>query len=211
MKKNLFIMLALVAGVSSLTSCGSKKVAVAPAVESRIKSQTSLEGDKVMVETTKLQGIDMIDDLSEDGLSMRKVAYKWYAGIGKANDKQTAVEFAEREARTTISRIVETMVLDQAERGSLTNNGETQKALTSHWQQVSRSLQNACEPFGETKIEYSPSTRMYTATAKVGMRGDKFQQMLNNAGNFKPTNLSGKELDDFINVNKAIMEAAKGN
>lgn len=211
MKKNLFIMLALVAGVSFLTSCGSKKVAVAPAVESRIKSQTSLEGDKVMVETTKLQGIDMIDDLSEDGLSMRKVAYKWYAGIGKANDKQTAVEFAEREARTTISRIVETMVLDQAERGSLTNNGETQKALTSHWQQVSRSLQNACEPFGETKIEYSPSTRMYTATAKVGMRGDKFQQMLNNAGNFKPTNLSGKELDDFINVNKAIMEAAKGN
>ena len=211
MKTNLFIMLALVAGVSILTSCGSKKVAVAPAVESRIKSQTSLEGDKVMVETTKLQGIDMIDDLSEDGLSMRKVAYKWYAGIGKANDKQTAVEFAEREARTTISRIVETMVLDQAERGSLTNNGETQKALTSHWQRVSRSLQNACEPFGETKIEYSPSTRMYTATAKVGMRGDKFQQMLNNAGNFKPTNLSGKELDDFINVNKAIMEAAKGN
>ena len=210
MKKNLFLMVAFIAGVCVITSCGSKKAAVSPAVESKIKSQPSLEGDKVMVETTKLQGIDMVDDLSEDGLSMRKVAYKWYAGIGKANDKQTAVEFAEREARTTISRIVETMVLDQAERGSLTNNGETQKALTSHWKQVSRSIQNACEPFGETKIEYSPSTKMYTATAKVGMRGDKFQQLLNNAGNFKPTNLSGKELDDFINVNKAIMEAAQG-
>lgn len=211
MKKNsLFIMMALVACVCVMTSCGSKKTAVSPAVESKIKSQTSLEGDKVMVETTKLDGVDMVDDLSEDGLSMVKVAYKWYAGIGEANDKQTAIEFAEREARTTISRIVETLVLDEAERGSLTNNGDTQKALTSHWKQVSRSIQNGCEPFGDTKIEYNSSTKMYRATAKVGMRGDKFQKMLNNAGNFKPSNLSGKDLEDFINVNKAIMEAAQG-
>ena len=163
-----------------------------------------------MVETAKLQGIEMVDDLSEDGLSIVKVAYKWYAGINKANDKQTAIEFAEREARTTISRIVQTMVVDQAKRASIANNGEAQKALTSHWEQVSSSLQKACEPFGETKIEYNPATKMYTATAKVGMRGDKFQQMLNNAGNFKPSNLSGKDLEDFIKANKAIMNAAQG-
>lgn len=191
-----------------MVSCGSKKQAV---VESRIDKQTSLEGEKVAVETTRLQGIEMIDDLSEDGLSMRKVAYKWYAGIGKANDKQTAVEFADREARATISRVIENMVLDQAQRGTVANNGEVQKALTSHWQQVSRSIQNACEPFGDTKIEYNPSNRMYTVTAKVGVRGDKFQQMLNNAGNFKPSTLSGKDLEDFIETNKAIMNAAKGN
>lgn len=192
----------------AMVSCGSKKQAV---VESRIDKQTSLEGEKVAVETTRLQGIEMIDDLSEDGLSMRKVAYKWYAGIGKANDKQTAVEFADREARATISRVIENMVLDQAQRGTVANNGEVQKALTSHWQQVSRSIQNACEPFGDTKIEYNPSNRMYTVTAKVGVRGDKFQQMLNNAGNFKPSTLSGKDLEDFIETNKAIMNAAKGN
>jgi len=191
-----------------MVSCGSKKQAV---VESRIDKQTSLEGEKVAVETTRLQGIEMIDDLSEDGLSMRKVAYKWYAGIGKANDKQTAVEFSDREARATISRVIENMVLDQAQRGTVANNGEVQKALTSHWQQVSRSIQNACEPFGDTKIEYNPSNRMYTVTAKVGVRGDKFQQMLNNAGNFKPSTLSGKDLEDFIETNKAIMNAAKGN
>ena len=199
-------MIALVAMV--MVSCGSKKQAV---VESRIDKQTSLEGEKVAVETTRLQGIEMIDDLSEDGLSMRKVAYKWYAGIGKANDKQTAVEFADREARATISRVIENMVLDQAQRGTVANNGEVQKALTSHWQQVSRSIQNACEPFGDTKIEYNPSNRMYTVTAKVGVRGDKFQQMLNNADNFKPSTLSGKDLEDFIETNKAIMNAAKGN
>lgn len=198
-------MIALAAMV--MVGCGSSK----NVTESRIDKGTSLEGEKVVVETAKLQGIDMADELSEDGTKIVKVAYKWYAGIGKANDKQTAIEMAELEARATISRIVENAVMTTAERGTLANNGEVQKALTSHWQQVSRSIQNACEPFGDTKIEYSPSTKMYTVTAKVGMRGDKFQQMLNNAGNFKPSTLSGKDLDDFIKVNKEIMNAAKGN
>lgn len=191
-----------------LASCGTQKQAV---VETRVENQKSLEGEKVAVETTKMQGIDMVDDLSEDGLTMVKVAYKWYAGIGKANDKQTAIEIAEREARATISRVVENMVLDESERGTVANNGEVQKALTSHWKQVSSSLQNACEPFGDTKIEYNPTTKMYTATAKVGIRGDRFQKMLNNAGNFKPNTLSGKDLNDFIETNKSIMNAAKGN
>lgn len=200
-----FAAVALAAMV--MVSCGSSK----KAAESRIDKGTSLEGEKVVVETARLQGIDMVEGLSEDGTKIVKLAYKWYAGIGKANDKQTAIEMAELEARATISRIVENAVVANSERGSLVDNGEVQKALTSHWQQVSRSIQNACEPFGDTKIEYSPTTRMYTVTAKVGIRGDKFQQMLNNAGNFKPSNLSGKDLDDFIAVNKEIMNAAKGN
>lgn len=101
-------------------------------------------------------------------------------------------------------------VLAESERGSVVNNGAVQKALTSHWQQVSMSIQNACEPFGKTKIEYSQTTRMYTVTQKVGIRGDKFQKMLNSAGNYKPNDLQGEELKQFIEVNKSIMEAAKG-
>lgn len=190
-----------------MASCSASK----RAAESHIDKQTNLEGEKVMVETAKLQGIEMVDDLSEDGTKIKKVAYKWYAGIGKANDKQAAIEMAELEARATISRIVENAVKASSERGSLIDNGAVQKALTSHWEQVSRSIQNACEPFGNTKIEYNQSTKMYTVTAKVGIRGDKFQQMLNNAGNYKPSSLSGKDLDDFIEVNKQIMNAAKGN
>ncbi|MBQ7062915.1 MAG: hypothetical protein IJM88_06480 [Bacteroidales bacterium] len=190
-----------------MTGCSSSK----KMADSKIEKKTTLEGDKVLVETARMQGIEMKEDLNEDGTKIVKVAYKWYAGIGKANDKQAAIEMAELEARATISRIVENAVLATAERGTLANNGEVQKALSSHWQQVSRSIQNACEPFGDTKIEYNSASRMYTVTAKVGMRGDKFQQMLNNAGNFKPATLSGKDLDDFIEANRQIMNAAKGN
>lgn len=191
-----------------LASCGSSKKAV---VESRIEKERSLEGEKVVVETTKLYGTEMVESLNEDGTKMVKVPYKWYAGIGKANDKQTAIEMAELEARATISRIIENAVLAESERGTVANNGDVQKALTSHWKQVSTSIQNACEPIGDTKIEYSPSSKMYTVTAKVGIRGDRFQQLLNSAGNFKPSNLSGDDLQQFIETNKSIMNAARGN
>ena len=194
--------------VLMLASCGSHKNAV---VESKIEKDRSLEGEKVVVETTKLYGTEMVESLNEDGTKMVKVPYKWYAGIGKANDKQTAIEMAELEARATISRIIENAVLAESERGTVANNGDVQKALTSHWKQVSTSIQNACEPIGDTKIEYSPSSKMYTVTAKVGIRGDRFQQLLNSAGNFKPSNLSGDDLQQFIETNKSIMNAARGN
>ncbi len=203
-------------------SCGSSKKVTSsasyspsgqlrPAVESTISSQTSLEGTQTRVETVKLSGIEMAEALSEDGTQVIQRPYKWYAGIGKADNKQVAIELAQREAYATISRNLTNAVKDNAQNGTLANNGKVQQALTSHWEQFSASLQKGCEPFGNTSIEYDQTTRMYTATAKIAIRGDRFNQLLNTAGNFKPTDLSGDELDQFIEVNKAIMEAAKGN
>ena len=202
-------LLCLIAMMAS--SCKSSKEAIVPAVESTRTTTTSLEGLQVVSETVKLSGIEMADALNEDGTDLIKRPYKWFAGIGKADNKQVAIELAQREAYATISRVLNNAVLDQSERGNVANNGRVQQALTSHWEQVSASLQKACEPFGNTSVEYNPSTRMYEATAKVGIRGDRFNQLLNTAGNFKPTNLTGDELEQFIATNKSIMEAARGN
>lgn len=184
---------------------------MAPAVDSSRKTVTSLEGQKVVSETVKLTGIEMSEALNEDGTDLVKRPFKWFAGIGKADNKQVAIELAQREAYATISRVLNNAVKDQSERGNVANNGRVQQALTSHWNQVSVSLQKACEPFGNTTIEYNPTTRMYEATSKIGIRGDRFNQLLNTAGSFKPTDLSGKDLDDFIATNEAIMQAARGN
>lgn len=194
-----------------LSSCGTKKVAMAPAVESTRTTTTSLEGEKVSTETIKLTGIEMSEALNDDGTDMIKRPYKWFAGIGKADNKQVAIELAQREAYATISRVLNNAVLDQSERGNVANNGRVQQALTSHWKQVSTSLEKACEPFGNTAISYNPNTKMYEVTSKIGIRGDRFNQLLNTAGNFKPSDLTGDELDQFIQTNKSIMEAARGN
>jgi len=203
MKKLFYVVLS----VLFLASCGSQK----KVMEVSREKSTSLEGEKVAVETRKMQGIEMSESLNDDGTGMIQRPFKWYAGFGKADNKQMAVELAQREAYATISRVLQNIVKDNAERGNVANNGRVQQALTSHWEQVSMSIQRGCEPFGEVTIEYSPATRMYNVTAKVAVRGDRFNQMLNNAGNFKPDNLSGEELDQFIETNKAIMEAARGN
>ncbi len=195
-----------------LSSCGTtKKVTMAPAVESSRTKAISLEGESVTSETVKLSGIEMAEALNDDGTAMIQRPYKWFAGIGKADNKQMAIELAQREAYATLSRVLNNAVFDNAKRGNLANNGRVQQAITSHWEQVSISLQKACEPFGNTTITYNPGTRMYEATAKIGVRGDRFNQLLNTAGEFKPSDLTGEELEQFIEVNQSIMEAAKGN
>lgn len=202
-------MMAFVACVSVMTSCGSKKAAVAPAVSSQIKTQTSLEGEKVQVENVELSGIAKVDALNDDGTDMIIRPFKWWAGIGLADNKQMAIELAQREAYATISRVLNNAVKDEADRGNVANNGRVQQALKAHWEQISISLTKGCEPFGSTSIKYIPSTRMYEATSKVAIRADRFQQLLNTAGNFKPSNLTGEDLNLFIETNKAIMEAAQ--
>lgn len=206
MKKLFYVAFA----AATMMSCASTKPTVAPEAATR-KPTTSLEGEKVNTETIKMQGIEMSESLNDDGTAMISRPFKWYAGIGKADNKQMAIELAQREAYATISRVLNNAVLDQSERGNVANNGRVQQALTSHWKQVSTSLQQGCEPFGNVTIEYSPTTHMYNVTAKVAIRGDRFNKMLNTAGNYKPEDLSGSELDQFIEVNKSIMEAAKGN
>lgn len=201
----LFTIMAVIA-IFMLASCGSSKPT---AVESKIEKTRSVEGDKVMVETAERHGVDMIETLSDDGTKMVKKPYRWFSGIGTADDEQMAIEIAEHEARAEVSRTIETMVMATAEKGALVNNQQVQAALTSHWKQVSSSILNGCEPIGAVKVEYNKKNHMYKATAKVGMRGDRFQQLLNQAGSYKPANLSGKDLDQFIETNQAIINAAK--
>ncbi len=177
----------------------------------KVANTVSLEGEKVRQETSQPSGITMAEALNEDGTALIQRPFKWYAGHGKADNKQMAIELAQGEAYATISRILTNIVEATTARGNVANNGAVQQALTSYWKQVSTSIQKGCEPFGDLIIEYDPTTQMYSATAKVGIRGDRFNEMLNNAGKYEPETLSGEELQQFIETNKSIMEAAKGN
>lgn len=161
--------------------------------------------------TLKLQGVEMVETLSSDGMSMVKLPYRWFAGIAKADDEGTAVEMAQLEAYTTVSRVIENVVTAKAERGANVVNGKVQQALKSHWEQMSMSIQNACEPFGETEVNFDSETGMYEVIAKVGIRGDRFVKILDGDKNAKPEGLTGDDLQQFIDANNAIIDAAKGN
>lgn len=175
---------------------------------SRGKVKT-LEGGKVMAEENARTGYEMVDALNEAGTKLEKVAYKWFAGDAEADNKSIAIEMALSEARAEVSRSVLMILQTDGERGALSNNGKVQQALKSYWDQVSRSVQKGCEPFGNAIIEYDKKTGMYKVRAKVGIRGDLYKEMLRTAGQ-KPTTLSGEELREFEEINASIIKAAKG-
>lgn len=191
-----------------LSSCGSTKSD--SIVISREKG-TNLEGEKVVIETVQLHGIEMVEALNAEGTDIVKVPYKWWAGTATADNRQIAIEMAQSEAYATISRVLSNAVLTHSERGAVVNQGAVAMALKSYWEQVSSSLQKGCEPFGTATVEYNPATRMYTVTAKVGVKGEQFNTLLTQAGNHRPTNLTEAEMEEFISINNDIIEAARGN
>ena len=176
-----------------------------------LASVTGAVAQNTTKSTLKLQGVEMVETMSDDGMSMIKRPYRWFAGMAEADVQSTAIEMAQLEAYATISRVIENVVTTQAERGTVVNNGNVQKALTSHWEQMSMSLQKACEPFGETEVTYNSQTGMYEVIAKVGIRGDRYVKLLDGAKNAKPEGLVGDDLQQFLDVNEAIIDAAKGN
>lgn len=200
------IYLAVMAMVA--VACGaSKNVASEETVK---KELTSLDGQKMVQETIQMTDIDITKVLNEDGTKLVERPVKWFAAIGKADNKQVAIEAAQREAQSAVSRVINQMVLDNAKRGNLVNNGKVQQALSSYWEQVSTSIQKACEPYGDVVISYYPATGMYEAIAKVGIRGDKYNAMLNEIQTVKPADLSPEEQKAFIETNKNILDAARG-
>lgn len=209
MKKILFL------SISCLLLLSFSMVNPVMAQKQEVKKEMSrskvkaLEGGKVRVEKNALTGYEMKEDINEEGTKLMKVPYKWFAGTAKADDKGIAIEMALSEARAEVSRSILNMVKTEGERGALANNGQVQQALRSYWDQVSMSIQNGCEPFGNAIVEYDKKTGMYNVRAKVGMRGDLYKKMLNTAGK-KPTTLTGEDLKNFEKINASIINAAKG-
>ncbi len=161
--------------------------------------------------TIKTSGIEMVETMNDDGTDMIKRPFRWFAGIGEADVESVAVEMAQLEAYAAISRVLENAVSTNAERSTVGVDGKVAKALKSHWEQMSFSIQKACEPLGETEVTYNPQTKMYQAISKVGIRGDRYVKLLDGAKAVQPEGLSKSELQEFLDANNAIIQAAKGN
>lgn len=161
--------------------------------------------------TLKLQGIEMKECMNDEGTALIQRPYRWFAGMATADNQGVAVEMAQLEAYATISRVLENVVTAKAERGTVVVNGKVQQALKSHWEQMSMSIQKACEPFGDTEVSFNEQTGMYEAIAKVGIRGDRYVKLLDGAKTANPEGLSGDEMKQFVDANHAIIDAAKGN
>lgn len=170
-------------------------------------SQTS---DVIKLDDIEQSGYDMQKSINDDGSGFIERPYKWYSGIGKADDKQIALELAQREAYATISRIINNIVDDKCEKIASSMEGRVGKAVQSCWTQISQNIVSGCEPFGKAVVEYDSRSGMYIVTAKVAVRGDRFLKMLGEVSSIKVDGLSKSEMDEYATINAEIMEAARG-
>ena len=186
----------------------TKKLALFAAL---MATATALCAQNTTTKSIKIQGVEMVENLNEDGTDLIRRPYRWFAGMAEADVESLAVEMAQLEAYAAISRVIENAVLAESERAALAVDGKVQKALKSHWQQISMSIQHASEPFGEAESTYDESTGLYHVIAKVGIRGDRYVKLLDGAATVKPNDLNGDDLQQFIDANQAIINASKGN
>lgn len=156
-------------------------------------------------ENVQLHGLEMVETLSDDGLEIVKRPFKWYAGFGEADDKQIAIEIAQREAQAAVSRIIQNEIIDQATKIGVDVNGRVCQALVTGWAQYSHSILVGCEPFGNAEVKYNPQTGLYRAKAKIGIQGDRFKKMMNEYKEKAPENLSEAEFLQYVQINQTIV------
>lgn len=200
MKKSfLFCAFTLVLSLGSIAAPSSKKK---PLI-------AQPEQEEVAREVIKDNGIAMSESLSEDGMSIIMVPYRWFAGIHTADNRTIAIEIARREATNTVSRTLLTLVEEKAKRRAVEGGSKVYEALESCWRQESSALLNGCEPFGDVVVDYDPETGMYTAIAKVAMRGDRFNKALEMASKRQPEGLTLEESELYHEINREIVHEAK--
>ena len=175
----------------------------------QITYQRNLEGDCVRVQDEATSGYAMSETLSDDGTRIEQIAYKWFSGYAESDNKQMAIEMAQREAFNTVSRTFQNAVLTAAVGVSNDVNGRAVEAVTSCWAQVSNQVVRGCEPFGENRIEYNGNTGRYKVTAKIAMRGDLYKKIIDNIKNNIPQNLSENEVDIFLSVHTRVVEIVR--
>lgn len=209
MKK--FLCLASVALI--VLSCGSlrKSSSHSSPFISPVETATDFTGEQVVQTKVAVSGIELSKAISEDGTQIIELPYRWFSGTATADNLSVAIEMAQREAYSTVSRELNNAVHDKAEGGSVVVDSKVKEAVRSYWSQVSTSLIKACGPYGDAVVNYNERTKMYTVMAKVAILAIKWNELVDSAGAYVPEDLNKEELDQFLELNKSIIEAAKGN
>uniref|UniRef100_UPI0040269FF9 hypothetical protein n=1 Tax=Candidatus Cryptobacteroides bacterium TaxID=3085639 RepID=UPI0040269FF9 len=156
-------------------------------------------------ESTKPHGLEMAETLSDDGMEIVRRPFKWFAGIGESDDRQIAIEIAQREAQSAVSRIIRNEVIDQATKIGVAANGRVCQALVTSWEQYSHSILVGCEPFGNAKVQYNPNTGTYRVIARIGIQGDRFKKMMNEYQECPSEELTPVENQQYVQISKAVV------
>lgn len=214
MKKILVLSVAAIAAMCVLVSCGTSKTA-APGKVSKVET---VEGIIANQAPWSQFGYETGDGINKSG-DMVKIAYVYFSGNGTSQILRIAEEMARSAAYSMISDAFSIKSINEktaeAMQGSTINleDGESEKVAVAmeefnrYLRQQSANVIRGFTPFGKTAIQFNDETKEYTVWARVGMPAKNWRKLYDSILNYKPKDLSDKELNAFSKIRNDVLGA----
>ena len=212
MKKIAFI--AIVVSVFAVVSCGTARKAPSPAPTDVTKAET-LEGNSANSADWSQFGFAMNKGYKNG--AMVDIPYVYFTGVGQSQQLRIAEEMARQAAYSLISDTfglnnlnektahAQSGITDQLSDDSASRISAATEEFNRYVAQVSANTIKGFSPFGETKLQFDDQTRIYTVWARVGMPAKSWDKIYKSLLDYKPKDLTSKELDGFMKIQKEAL------
>ena len=178
--KRILSIIAVAAVMVAAISCGSSKKATQPQPGEVTQAET-VEGTTVNQAPWSQFGYAMGEGYKSGKIV--EVPFVYFTAVGESQNQRIAEEMARSAAYSLISNTFNVKNIDQ---------------------KVSDAIQGFT-PFGETVIQFDQESKLYKIWARVGMPAKNWEKIYKNCLNYKPKELSTKELKAFEKVQKDIL------
>ena len=212
--KRILSIIAVAAVMVAASSCGSSKKATQPQPGEVTQAET-VEGTTVNQAPWSQFGYAMGEGYKSGKIV--EVPFVYFTAVGESQNQRIAEEMARSAAYSLISNTFNVKNIDQKVSDAIseiTDQGSEEEVtrvtratedFSRYLSQVSTSTVQGFTPFGETVIQFDQESKLYKIWARVGMPAKNWEKIYKNCLNYKPKELSTKELKAFEKVQKDIL------
>lgn len=214
--KRILSIIAVAASVVAVISCGPSKKATTQAQPGEVTQTETVEGTTVNQAPWSQFGYDYGRGM-KGGKIVEDVPFVFFTAVGESNNQRVAEEMARSAAYSLISNTFNVKnidqkvsnaiseITDQSSEDEVSRVTRATEDFSRYLSQVSTNTVQGFTPFGQTVIQFDQETRVYKIWARVGMPVKNWEKIYKNCLNYKPKELSTKELKAFEKVQKDIL------
>ena len=213
--KRILSIIAVATAMVAAISCGSSKKAAGSPTPGEVTQAETVEGTSVNQAPWSQFGYAMGEGFKSGKIV--EVPFVYFTAVGESNNQRIAEEMARSAAYSLISNTFNVKnidqkvsnaiseITDQSSEDEVSRVTRATEDFSRYLSQVSTSTVQGFTPFGETVIQFDQESRLYKIWARVGMPAKNWEKIYKNCLNYKPKELSQKELKAFEKVQKDIL------
>ena len=207
-------IVAVLVCTAALVSCGSAKK-VKSAAPGEVTQTETVEGTTVNQAPWSQFGFEKGEGYKNGKIV--EIPYVYFTAVGESNNQRIADEMARSAAYSLISNTFNVKNIDQKVSNAFSSIADESTAddvtrvtratedFSRYLSQESSSTVSGFTPFGQTVIQFDQESQIYKVWARVGMPAKNWEKTYKKCLNYKPKDLSPKELKTFEKIQKDIL------